>query len=64
MYLYIFAHAVRLVHQGTTPTLSLSNRGTSLMRNKPLLGPYSRTMCRAIWWPEGGGLFLMSEVTL
>ena len=26
-------------------------RGTSLIRNNPLLGPYSRTMFRAIWWP-------------
>ena len=26
-------------------------RFTSLIRNTPLLGPYSRTMSRAIWWP-------------
>jgi hypothetical protein len=26
-------------------------RGTSLIRNNPLLGPYSRTMSRAILWP-------------
>ena len=25
-------------------------RGTSLLRNTPLLGPYSRTMPRVIWW--------------
>ena len=25
------------------------------MRNNPLLGPYSRTMSRAMWWPWGGG---------
>jgi len=24
--------------------------GTSLIRNTPLLGPYSRTMPRALWW--------------
>jgi len=28
-----------------------SYRGTSLIRNNPLLGPYSRTMVTAIWWP-------------
>ena len=39
-------------------------RGTSLIRNTPLLGPYSRTMPRALWRSKGGGLFLMSEVTL
>ena len=26
------------------------HRGTSLMRNSPPLGPYSRTMSRALWW--------------
>ena len=25
-------------------------RGTSLIRNRRPLGPYSRTMPRAIWW--------------
>jgi hypothetical protein len=25
-------------------------RGTSLIRNTPLLGPYSRTLPRVIWW--------------
>ena len=25
-------------------------RGTSLIRNSPLLGPYSRTKPRALWW--------------
>ena len=38
-------------------------RGTSLIRNNPLLGPYSRTMSGDIWWPEEGGLN-MSEVPL
>ena len=36
-------------------------RGTSRIRNSPLLGPFSRTMSRAIWRPQGGGVFLMSE---
>jgi len=26
-------------------------RGTSIIRNNPLRGPYSRTMSRAVWWP-------------
>jgi len=39
-------------------------RGTSLIRNTPLLGPYSRTIPKVIWWSWGGGLFLMSEVPL
>ena len=39
-------------------------RGTQLIRNTPLLGPYSRHMPRALWWCLGGGLFLMSEVPL
>jgi len=26
-------------------------RGTSFIRNNPLLGPYIRTMSRAVWWP-------------
>ena len=41
-----------------------SYRGTSLIRNSAPLGPYSRTMPRALWWSEGGGLFLMIEVPL
>ena len=36
----------------------------SLMRNTPLLGPYSRTVLRVLWWSWRGGLFLMSEVPL
>jgi len=41
----------------------LMGRGISLIRNSAPLGPYRRTMPRALWWPLGGGLFLMSEVT-
>ena len=29
----------------------LGVRGASLMRNCPPLGPYSRHMPRALWWP-------------
>ena len=39
-------------------------RGTSLMRKRPPLGPYTRTMPRDIWWLWGGVRFLMSEVSL
>ena len=38
--------------------------GTSLMENTPLLEPYSRPTPRALWWYQGGGRFLMSEVPL
>ena len=51
-----------------TPPASLAYagcyRGTSLIRNTPLLRPCRRTMPRAVWWSGGGGLFLMSEVPL
>jgi hypothetical protein len=39
-------------------------RGTSLMRNSAPLGPYSRNMSVALWRPQKGGLFLLSEVPL
>ena len=39
-------------------------RGTSLIRNIGHLGPYSRTMPRALWHFWGGGQFFMSEVPL
>ena len=46
----------------------LSYSGTSLIRNSTPLGPYNRTMPRALRWPYGGprgaGQFLMSEVPL
>jgi hypothetical protein len=53
----------------TSPEASLAAgsstyRGTSLIRNSADLGPYSRVMPRALWWSQGGGLFLMSEVPL
>ena len=34
------------------------HRGTSFIRNRPLLGPYSMTRPRALWWPLGRGCFL------
>ena len=45
-------------HQpSNTPTTSGWHRyrGTSLIRNHAPLGPYSRTMPRALWWSLGGG---------
>jgi hypothetical protein len=33
-------------------------------KNRAPLGPYSRIMPRALWWPNVGGLFFVSEVTL
>ena len=36
-------------------------RGSLLIRNRPLLGPYSRTVPRVLLWFWGGGLFFMSE---
>jgi len=33
-------------------------RVTSLIRNSAPLGPYSRTMPRALWWSLGRGVFL------
>jgi hypothetical protein len=39
-------------------------RGTSLIRNTPLLGSYSRTFLRVLRWSLGGWLFLMREVPL
>ena len=39
-------------------------RGTSLIRTSAPLGPYSRTISRAIWWSWGKGLLLMSEIPL
>jgi len=36
----------RVVQQLRPPTY----RGTSLIRNTPLLGPYSRTIPRVLWW--------------
>ena len=37
-------------------------RDTSLIRNSAPLGPYSKTMPRALSWSKGGGAFLMSKV--
>ena len=39
-------------------------RSTSLIRNSAPIGPYSRTMPRALWWSLAEVLFLRSEVPL
>jgi len=39
-------------------------RGTSLIRKRPPLGPYSSRMPRGLGWSCGGGRLLMSKVTL
>ena len=36
---------------GVDPSEMSLARGTSLIRNSAPLGPYSRTMPRALWWP-------------
>ena len=45
----------------TAITLTIRTHPGSLIRNGAPLGPYSRTMPRALRWSWGGGLFLMSE---
>ena len=50
--------------EGAEDGFRVRYRGTSLISNSPPLGPYSRTMPRALWWSWGGGVFLMNEVPL
>ena len=44
--------------------LPLQGWGTSLIRNRLLLGPCSRHIPMVLRWSQGGGWFLMSEVTM
>ena len=44
--------------------LLYDSKGTSLIRNNHYLGPYSRTVPRALWWSHAGARFLVSEVPL
>jgi len=57
-----------LSHSGMQACLSVRGkslyRGTSLTRNRPHPGPYSRTMPRVLRWSWAGGGRVMSEVTL
>ena len=41
-----------------------THRGTSLIKDCPPIGPYSRNMHRALWRSLGGVQFVMSEVPL
>ena len=63
--LFVFGTPLYCTSQ-RVPRTQNSNRykGTSLIRNIPLVGPHIRTVSRALWWPWGGGVFLMSEATL
>ena len=55
----MYTFSVRTIYQkdeeeGAGKVLPLEDkrepcRGTSLIRNRPLLGPYSRTVSRALW---------------
>ena len=68
MYVYRFFIVSREQHLSLSllrcsPSLE-PDRGTSLIRTSAPLGPYSRTMPRALWWSRGGALFLLSEVPL
>ena len=64
---------IRTSHLETIPEMVLEAcwarvdrlyRGTSLIRNSTPLGPYSKTVPRALRWSYEGGLSLMSEVPL
>jgi len=44
--------------------MTVTYRGTSLIRKRVLLGPYRRPTPGALWWSWGGGRFFMSEVPL
>ena len=46
------------------PFLFEGYRGTSLIRNCLLLGPYNKPVPRVIWWSLGVGGGLMSEIPL
>jgi len=47
--------ATRHIRTSSFPRTPQLNRSTSLKRNTPLLGPYSRTMPRVLWRSWGGG---------
>ena len=43
------------------PEIHIMYRVTSPIRNIATLGPYSRTVPRALWWSWWGGLFLSAR---
>ena len=55
---------LHLSSDGRTAQTAPGYRGTSLIINSALLGPFSSTMHRALWWVLGGGRFFMSKVPL
>ena len=58
IYIYIYAYIYISTYMyvktrskvSAAPPRRSSIRGSSLIRNTPLLGPYSRTIPRVIWW--------------
>jgi hypothetical protein len=54
----------RALGPSTLPLNVPEYRGTSLIRNRTLLGPYRRPLPRVLGESYGGGCFLMSEVAL
>ena len=52
------------LHPATSSLDPQPYRGTSLIRSRLPLGPYSINIPRALWCSSGGELFLMSEVAL
>ena len=61
-------HGQELIHDRDPESEHTLNpktcRGTSLIRNRDPVGPYSRTMPTLLWWRYGGRRFLISKVTL
>ena len=51
-----------LVIMNDGSTVRLGCRGTSLIRNRTLLGPYRRPMPRVLGGSQRGGRFLMGEI--
>ena len=60
----LYMAAMLISTQASLLSADASYRGASLIRNCAPLGPYSRIMPRALWWANGGGRFIVSEVPL
>ena len=55
---FLVAEAPRIdqdIHRSNHVSLRTAYRGTSLIRNTPLPGPYIRAIPRVLWWSGGGG---------
>ena len=57
-------HAVGEWNKTSLKRIGPHYRVTSLIRNSAPLGPYSRTLPRALQCPQRGWLFLMNEVSV